>query len=67
MKADQAQAREANTNMHIVFFDVQKALRTQKLETNKAYYLRQLWCYNCGIHDCASDKGYMHVCDETLA
>ena len=49
IKADQVQAREPNTNVHTVFFDLQKALPTPKLETNKVYYLRQLWCYTFGI------------------
>ena len=67
LKQDTAKARDSNSDTHTVFFDLQKALPTPKLETNKVYYLRQLWCYNFGIHDCGSNKGYMHVWDETQA
>jgi hypothetical protein len=67
MRRDGEKAQDPANQMHTIFFDLQKALPTPKIPTNKVYYLRQLWCYNLGIHDCGSDNGYMYVWDETMA
>ena len=45
-------------------FDLQQSLPTPKLSTNVVFYKRQLWTYNFGIHECASEKGYMYVWPE---
>lgn len=64
MKTD---SQNPDNKLHTIFFDLQKALPTPKIPTNKVYYLRQLWCYNFGIHDCGSGKGHMYAWDETQA
>ena len=50
-----------------IVFDLQKTLPTPHLNTNKVYYMRQLWTYNLAIHDTTSDHAYMHMWDETQA
>ena len=51
----------------MISFDFQQNLPTPNLHHNDAFYARQLWTYNFGIHDCVADKGYMFMWDETVA
>ena len=39
-----------------IIFDLQKTMPTPHLQTNKVFYMRQLWTYNLGIHDAVSGK-----------
>lgn len=48
-----------------IVFDLHKTLPTPHLNTNKFYYMRQLWTYNLAIHVTTSDHAYMHMWDET--
>ena len=48
-------------------FDFQQNLPLPTLTHSDVFYCRQLWVYNFGIHDCVSDKGVMHLWDETTA
>jgi len=50
-----------------VVFDLQKTLPTPHLNTNKVYYMRQLWTYKLAIRDTSSGHAYMHMWDETQA
>ena len=40
-------------------FDMRKTQPLPHLQTNKVFYLRQLWFYNLGIHHTAEKQGYM--------
>ena len=48
-------------------FNFQQNLPLPTLTHSDVFYCRQLWVYNFGIHDCVSDKGIMHLWDETTA
>lgn len=50
--ARQADERRARSTGEIVCLavDLEKALPCPHISTGEVYYLRQLWCYNCGIH-----------------
>ena len=49
MNDDRKQAAE-NGNIVYITVDMQKTLPLPKLTTSVAFYLRQLWLYNVGIH-----------------
>ena len=55
MKKDRQTASE-KSNTHYFTFDLEKTLPLPKLSTSVAYYLRQLWFYNLGIHLISGDK-----------
>ena len=44
---------------------LQKALPYPKLTTSIAYYKRNMYVYNFGIHSFNKNNGYMHLWDET--
>ena len=41
----------------MITFDLQQNLPTPNLNHNDIFYLRQLWTYNFGIHDCVIEQG----------
>ena len=49
MKRDKEKS-QANSDMNFITFDLQKTLPLPKLATSIAFYLRQVWFYNMGIH-----------------
>ena len=57
-KADQAftqqkkdkEVTDTSNSSHFITFDLQKTMPLPKLSTGIAFYLRQLWVYNLGIH-----------------
>lgn len=51
----------------MITFDLQQNLPTPNLNHNDIFYLRQLWTYNFGIHDCVTEQGYMFMWHEALA
>jgi len=60
--------QHAKDGQKLVFaFDLQKTKPLPYLNTNEAYYKRQLAVYNCGIHDCGSNQGYFHIWHEAMA
>lgn len=40
--------------------------QTPMLSVGPAFYKRKLWTFNFGIHDCAKNKRYMFLWDETI-
>lgn len=70
----QRKATSARTNLqidskkiseaYIITFDLQKALAYPKLTTSVAYYKRNLYLYNLGVHCFNNGTGYMYVWDE---
>lgn len=69
MKTDSLLAKDENIkNYYYVFsFDLQKALPFPVLNVSVAYYKRNLYCYNLGVHDLPNNKAHMYVWDETIA
>ena len=54
MKADRELARTSDKVVYITI-DLQQTMPLPRLTTSKAFYLRQLWFYNFGIHIIAKD------------
>ena len=50
---------------YVLTFDLQKALAFPKLSTSVAYYKRNMYVYNLGVHVCNNKKSYMYVWPET--
>lgn len=61
LKADRESASE---DKNVSTFDLQKALPFPKLSTSVAYYKRNLYVYNFGIHSFNNATGYMYAWDE---
>ena len=62
--------REKSTSkdaIDMVTFEFQQNLRIPHLRHNDMFYLRQLWTFNFGIHDCINEQGYMFLWSETTA
>ena len=51
----------------VICLDLQQALPTPRLSTNRVFYKRKLWTYNFGIHDYKTGRGYMFIWDEITA
>lgn len=66
MKAKIEDAKK-NDTCEVITFDLQQALATPTLTTSVAFYLRKLWTYNLGIHNCTTGKGYMNIWSEKVA
>lgn len=70
-RADQAREQlkrdkeTASEQIYVATFDLQKALPFPKLSTSTAYYKRNMYVYNLGIHNFNSNTGFMYVWDET--
>ena len=48
-------------------FNFQQNLPLPTFTHSNVFYCHKLWVYNFGIHDSVSDKGVMHLWDETTA
>jgi hypothetical protein len=62
-RQDKEEAREDNKK-HVVAFDMQQCLPTPHLRTSVVFYKRQLWVYNCTIHDCGSKNSVQNMWHE---
>ena len=64
-KLDRAEARE-NEGVHYITFDMQKTMPLPKLAVSKAFYLRQIWLYNTGVHviDQKKERCFFHIWTE---
>ena len=51
----------------VITFDLQQNLPVPTLSHSSMFYLRQLWVYNFGIHNCASGSSVMCVWNECIA
>lgn len=64
---DRETARHNEKTLYITF-DMQKTLPLPKISTSKAFYLRQVWLYNLGVHSVTAQqqkgKGYFHIWTE---
>ena len=66
MRTSTEMSRE-NENIACFAFDFQQNLPLPHIPTNDIFYLRQLWVYVFGIHDCASNNAHMYVWPENTA
>jgi hypothetical protein len=64
-KVDKNAARTSSDTVYCTF-DLQKTLPLPKLSTSVAFYLRQVWLYNLGVHALREDKeqAYFHIWTE---
>lgn len=54
----------ASDKIYVATFDLQKALPFPKLSTSIAYYKKNLYVYNLGVHAFNENIAYMHMYDE---
>lgn len=66
LREDTALAQSSD-DVDTITFDLQQSLPTPTLTVNVVYYKRQLWVYNLGVHNCATEGGHMHMWDESVA
>lgn len=70
-KADQARnalksdQKKASDNIYVLTFDLQKALPFPKVATSVAYYKKNLYVYNLGVHSFNIGTGFMYMYNET--
>lgn len=62
-RKDKALAK-TNSDFCVIAFDLQQCLPTPMLNTQSAFYKRQLWVYNLTIHDFMSDNAYCYMWPE---
>ena len=55
-----------DSGLHVITFDLQQNLPVPTLTHSSMFYLRQLWVYNFGIHDCSTGDAMMCVWNETV-
>ncbi|XP_074025535.1 uncharacterized protein [Leptinotarsa decemlineata] len=53
-KADREEARNSSNTVYMTL-DLQQTMPLPRLSTSKAFYLRQMWFYNLGLHIIAKD------------
>ena len=64
---EDTQLCKSDPSYHVITFDLQQNLPVPTLTHSAMFYLRQLWVYNFGIHDCGSGSAVMCVWNETIA
>ena len=67
LREDTALAQSAPHNYHMITFDAQQNLPTPHMHTSLVFYLRQLWVYNIGIHNCGAGDATMCMWPENVA
>ena len=66
LKEDIALSR-SRSDLELLTFDLEQSLPTPVLTTNVAFYKRQLWTYNVGIHNGKTGSACMHMFHEGTA
>lgn len=66
MEVATARAKEDTSRM-VFTFDLEKTQPLPYMQTSVAFYKRQMWIYNLGIHTLHNNKGYMCVWTEVEA
>ena len=61
------QLAQAESHTLVISFDMQQNLPTPLIHTSLVYYLRKLWAFNLGIHNCGTNDGYMCMWPENTA
>lgn len=67
MKLDHIKSQSPNSNTCTISVDLQQVLSLPTLSHSQMYYLRQLSCYNLGVHVGDNNKGFMFVWHEGLS
>ena len=67
LKRDTELGKANSESMLVISFDLQQNFPTPYIHTGLVFYLRQLWVYNLGIHNCGSGDGYMCMWSENVA
>ena len=62
-----SQNSQGGENSTVLTFDLQQNLPVPTLTHGAMFYMRQLWVYNFGIHDCSSGSATMCVWNECIA
>ena len=65
-REDAIKARE-NESVYGITFDLEKALPFPVLTTSIAYYKRNMYAYNLGVHELGTRTAFMYCWDETVA
>ena len=58
---------KSDTDLLVITFDLQQNLPVPTLTHSSMFYLRQLWVYNFGIHNCGTGSATMCIWNETIA
>ena len=58
---EDTQLAHSDSNVHVITFDLQQNLPVPTLTHSAMFYLRQLWVYNFGIHECSGGNGIVCV------
>lgn len=56
-----------SSDMALITFDMMQKLPVPTFTHNSMFYLRQMWVYNLGIHDCRTDTAMMCMWNEMIA
>lgn len=67
LRNDREKSKTSADIMYTATFDLQKALPFPRLTVSEAYYRRNMYVYNLGINEVATNQAFMYVWDETLA
>ena len=61
------QMARGNDNIASICFDFEQNFPLPHIPTGEVFYLRQVWLYIFGIHDCGSNRGTMYCWPESIA
>ena len=66
LKQDRQRAQN-DPSLNTIAFDLQQALPTPMIPTEIVFYMRQLWTYNLGVHNCSDESATMIMWPENMA